>query len=110
MEEALKIIITKSPDAAYQAIQCLQAIAANSPMVQQRYNRVVESALRDRDANFTESERAALAEYLEQGGRENRGFSLRVRLTDAEHAKLQASADQAGLGMSEYARRRIFAE
>lgn len=108
LEQALKIIVSKSPDAARDAMQCLQAIRVNSPMVQVRYNRVVEVAMSDRNADFTPDERAIIAEAVELPEGESRDFMLRVRLTPSEQADLQAAADEAGMTMSEYVRSRLF--
>lgn len=108
IENALKIIVSKSPKAARDAMQCLQAIRVKSPMAQVRYNRTVEIAMSDHDANFTTEERAIIAEAVELPEGEARGFTLRVRLTSSEQAELQTAADEAGLSMSEYARQKIF--
>lgn len=108
MEQALKIIVSKSPSTARDAMQCLQAIRAKSPMVQVRYNRVVEAAMSDQDADFTPDERAIIAEAVELPEGESRGFTLRVRLTPNEQADLQAAADEAGMTMSDYVRSRLF--
>lgn len=109
MEEALRLIITKSPLAASQAMETIRAIHAKSPILQIRYNNTVQMALNDPQAEFTPAERALLAEFVgSPDSSTNRDFMLRVRLTDAERAALQQSADQAQQSMSEYVRQKIF--
>ncbi len=110
METALKLVIsrTNSSDVAQDAIACLQAIRAKSPIVQIRYQRVLQMALANND-DWTPAERAILAEPLEASESSGRDFMLRVRLTDTERAELQRLADEAGIGMSEYVRRKLFA-
>jgi type IV pilus biogenesis protein CpaD/CtpE len=106
MENALKLIITKSPEAMNEALKTLQAIRANSPMVQRRYNRTVEIALSDPQAEFTMADRAVLAELLTADGEGARSFMLRVRLTEAEQVALQETADREGISISELVRRK----
>jgi hypothetical protein len=108
MEQALKLIITKSESAMHEAMKCLQAIQVNSPMIQTRYNHVVEIALNDPTADFSQAERALLAEHLEAAETATRDFTLRIRLTDAERTQLQEAANQDRLSMSEYVRRKSF--
>lgn len=108
MEEALKTIISKSSLAMGDAITCLRAIAAKSPVVQQRYNHVVDLALNDPSAHFTTEERAIIAEGLSVPGSETRDFTLRVRLTQSERVTLQEAANDADLDLSEYVRRKLF--
>jgi hypothetical protein len=109
METALKLIIsrTNNQHVASEALACLQAIRVKSPIVQIRYQRVVQMALANND-DWTPAERAILAEPLEVPETSGRDFLLRVRLTDLEHAELQRLADEANLGMSEYVRRKLF--
>lgn len=108
MESVLRMIVGRSETAGREAIACLRAISARSPMLQHRYNHVVELALNDTHANWTAAERAEMAEYVELTGEPNRDFMLRIRLTEAEHADLQAASDAAGMSMSEWARRQMF--
>lgn len=108
MEEALRIIISRSADAATEAIQCMRAIQVKSPMLQQRYNRTVEIAFNDPQAQFTPDERALIAESLGIGVADSRDYTLRIRLTEHERAELARLSDEANLSMSEYARQRLF--
>lgn len=106
MENALRIIIARSPDAARHAINTIRAIQARSPIVQDRYNRVVDLALSDPQATFTAEERAALAEFVTVSGSDTgtREYTLRVRLTDNERDDLEARAENAGQSLSQYVR------
>lgn len=108
MKNALKIIIAKSPAAMQEAIKCIQAISANSPIIQQRYNRVVDLALNDPEAKFSPDERAEIASHLETTTDETRSYTLRVRLTEIEQAELEQLADEDQQSLSEYVRSKIF--
>lgn len=107
MERALRLIITRSGDAMNDAMGCIQALRVSSPMVGFRFNRTVERALADREARFTDDERAELAALLEipSGTRDQ---TLRVRLTTAEADELARLAEAEGVSMSEYVRSRVF--
>lgn len=108
MDQALRIIISNSAHAAREAIGCLRAIQVGSPMVQQRYNRVVELAFSDPDATFTAAERRIIADSISAGESNSRDFMLRIRLTEAERIELIRISDGANTSMSEYVRQRIF--
>lgn len=108
MENTLRVIIAASPAAAGEAMACIRAIRANSPVVGIRFARVVETALTDPEARFTPEQRAEIAELLDIPAIENRDVTFRIRLTVAERDAIQAAADNEGLSMSEWARRRLF--
>ena len=108
MEQALKLIISKSQNAAGHAMQVLQAIRTNSPVTQLRYNQAVQIALNDPNAYWEPEERALLASHLGTGDMDSRDFMLRVRLTETERLALQDAADAAGENMSDYVRGRLF--
>lgn len=109
MEEALRIIIAKSPNAASFALQCMQAIRTHSPTMQARYNQTVSIAFNDPQASFTAEERAIIAESVGSGESDSRDYTLRIRLTKKERVALARMAEDANLSMSEYARRVLFA-
>jgi len=106
--EALKLIIARSPNAAEEAIRTIAAARNNSPVLQIRYANVLIRALADPEANFSSDERELLSSVIEAPGSESRGFTLRVRLTEAERAHLEDLANAAGLSISDYVRRKIF--
>lgn len=110
MESALRIIIARSPNATSEALATIAAIRAKSPVLQLRYNHAAELAFNDPGATFTAEERAEIAEHLGSGTEETRGYTIRVRLTDAERADLTRMAEAAGVSMSEYVRTRVFAQ
>src|SRR4030066_1849042 len=56
-------ILARSPNAANVAMKTIQAIQVGSPILQLRYNRVVEMALEDPEADFSPAERENLAEF-----------------------------------------------
>jgi hypothetical protein len=108
MEDALRMIIGMSSNAAEEAMKCIQAIHAGSPVVQQRYNRVVELALADRTVEFSHEERALMAEFVNvPDGGDTRDFILHIRLTADERESLTAEAQDAGMNMSQYARTKL---
>ncbi len=67
MEEALRLIIAKSPGAARMAMDTMRALSVNSPVVQSRYNITVQEALADPQAEFTTEDRELLAEHVSAG-------------------------------------------
>ena len=108
MEEALKLIIARSPNAAREAITCMRALAAKSPVVMQRYMHAMELALNDPTAIFSPKERVLLAEPLEVSEDENRSKTLRIRLTDSEWETLNEWAAKANMDKSKYVRSVVF--
>lgn len=108
MENTLRVIIAASPAATGEAMACIRAIRANSPVVGVRFARVVETALTDPEARFTPEQRLEIAELLDIPAIENRDVTFRIRLTVAERELLQTSADNEGLTASEWARRKLF--
>ena len=97
MDDALKIIISKSPAAMTEAITTMRAIGAKSPVVQQRYQAAVELAFNDPAADFTADERALIASYLEVVGESGRRDKLvQIRVTAEERNTLDRLAHAAG--------------
>lgn len=109
MEQALKLIITKSPNAMSEAITCLRAIAAKSPVVQQRYQHCLTLALNDPAAKWTAQERAILAEPLTANVTDTKSVTVAIRLTPEERHILQQAADQSDQTLSDYIRSKLFA-
>ena len=110
MIDALRIIIAKSPQAAAQAVQCIAAIKARSPMLQHRYNRVAETAFSDPQAEpFTPEERLIVAEHINDEGGEGSAklLDVRVRVNNAEKAEVQRLAADAGMTVSDFIREKI---
>ena len=107
--ETLKLIITKSPSCAAEAGKAISAINLKSPAADLRCNRVALDALGDNGANWTNEERSAISELLstseEPGTRE---YTLRIRLTEWEHADLEDRASNNRKTLSEYVREIIF--
>ena len=103
MEEALRIIIAKSPDAASQAIKTIHAIGVKSPLLQHRYNATVDAALQDSKADFTPDERVLLAQFV-TSGEKIRETRLQVRLTLSEKLYLQQLAHDQDMTLSAYVR------
>ena len=70
----------------------------------QRYDMAASAALGDPDAKLTSEERRIIASFISEptGEREPRRYTLRVRLTESERARLQARAG--AMDLSEYVR------
>ncbi len=97
MDDALKLIIARSPAATAEAVSTLRAIGAKSPTVQQRYQHTVELALNDPDADFTADERSLIASYLEVvNDTARRDKLVQVRVTAEERETLDRLAHMAG--------------
>ncbi len=110
MIDALRIIAAKSPYAGGQALQCIRAIQAKSPIIQQRYNRVVELAFGDNMADFTPEERQLIADYVEADDVESKSEVIRFRCTPTEKEQIKTMADEAGMDISEYLRSLVWPE
>lgn len=108
MIEALKLIIARSPAAANEAVRTIAAERINSPVAARRYLHVLQMALNDPQAEFSNAEREMLAEWVESPEAENRSFVLRVRLTEGERAHLTQMADAEQVSVSDYVRRKLF--
>lgn len=113
MIDALRIIAAHSPHAGAQAVQCINAIKAKSPIVQQRYNRVVEMAFDDQQADFTPDERRLIAGYLnldDETETESRTLTARFRVTPSEMREIQLRASDQGKDVSEFLRALVWPE
>lgn len=106
MEEALRIIIAKSPAAAGQAIKTIHAVHVKSPLLQHRYNATLDAALHDSQADFTPEERALLAQFA-AAGEKIRETRLQVRVTIAEKLYLQQQATEENMTLSAYVRDKL---
>ena len=73
---------------------------------QARYNDAATAALNDPAAGLSPEERRLIAAFIEGEDPESRmGYTLRVRLNEGERVWLGALAKEAGVSLSEYARR-----
>lgn len=107
MQDALLLIIERSPIAAKDAMATLRAIDTDSPMAQQRYNHTVEQAFGDAMAVFNDSERKLIASYVESTNFAVRNLDVRVRVTAEEKDAIQQMAGEAGQNVSDFIRRKI---
>lgn len=96
MQDALRIIAAKSPDARSEAVKTLQAISAGSPIVQHRYNRTIFLAFGDSQADFTADEHVLIASYLDSLDSGTRDKFVQIRVTAAERADLELMAEESG--------------
>ena len=104
IDEALRVIIAASPAGAGEAMVCIQAMRSKSPIIGVRFNRAVELAFSDPEAQFTTEQRAAIAQMVDiPNAEDNRSITFRMRLTEAERDAIQAQASADGLTMSEWA-------
>lgn len=108
MKDALRIIVARSPVAGHQAIQCLRALDVKSPVAQARYDRVVEIAFSDPQADFSPAEREVIAGFVGGGSSEDvRTLDIRIRVNANEKAAVQEMASAAGQSVSDFVRERI---
>jgi hypothetical protein len=107
MEQALKIIIAKSPAAAPAAVRVLQLLPKHTQGIYKQYNRTVEMALNDPKAKFTGEDREKLTSLMTTE-EDERTFTLRVRLLPAEKDDLYDAAAKSGEKVSEYVRKKLF--
>ena len=104
--DALKLIAVRSPLAQREAVKALRSSGGAQQM---RYNWLVDQALGDPQAELSDAEKCALIELIEPLGDDTRSHTLRVRLTEIEHADLQQRADAEMDGdMSKLVRRSLF--
>jgi 16S rRNA U516 pseudouridylate synthase RsuA-like enzyme len=103
MTDPLVIIASGSLAAARTAADAIRAREVGSPMAGARAARAARIALDDPQATFTEQERRVIVELLET----ERSDVLRLRVTPAEKAEVQRMAEDAGLTVSDFIRRRI---
>jgi len=109
--DALKLIIARSPSAGENAVRALASARAGSPMAQTRYQQVLIQALADPQAEWTSEERMTLADAVSGAAETStRTHMLHVRLSDAERARLERRAGDAGMSMSEYVRSLILGD
>ena len=106
MEDALRLIIAKSPAAAGQAMKTLHAVSVKSPLLQHRYNATLDMALNDPKAAFTSEERALLAQFA-AAGEKIRETRLQVRLTISEKLYLRQLATERNMTLSDYVREQL---
>ncbi len=108
MLEIARLFVARAPSITHEAAKLFRTPDPRDRQL--RYNFLAVEALRDPQAEWTVTERAAIAALITDESGETRKRTLRIRLTDAEFDILQQAAMGAGQTMSEYARRRMFAE
>lgn len=92
MQNALKLIASRSASAMSEALDCIKAIRAKSPIIQRRYEHVAEIALGDASANWTQAERELIVSHLatsDEAGTKSRA----VRLSDDDWALAREIGD-----------------
>jgi len=103
LDEALRLIIAKSPNNYQGAIRALR-IARHRPSARP-VQYVLEQALVDPLADFTPAERTAIAALLSED--EGRTLDIRLRVSADEKAEVQRMAEEAGQTVSDFIRLRI---
>lgn len=108
MDEALRLIISRSEIAMSDAMRSLRSLR-NVPehLNQQRLERAIETAFRDPRAKFTPEERAELAILIRGTESDTRSLDIRVRVNAEEKERVKAMADGARLTVSDFIRDRI---
>ena len=106
MLDALQLIISKSSAAASDAADCIRAVRSKSPVLMQRYERVVSVALST--ADFSADERALIASYLTPVASVARTKTLGgVRVNDDDIAAAKSLAEKFGYEYADWVRMRI---
>ncbi len=104
LTEVLKLIIAKSSDNALQAVKALRS-AEKFPHLR-KVQSVLEHALADPSARFTDEERDAIASHLMPVST----MLLSVRITADQNAELRHRADEADMTVSDYVRQQLFGD
>lgn len=106
--EALRIIIAGSPAAFREAGKTIQALQANSPIIQQRLNFVGSMALNDPQAEFTGNERILIAAVMGLQEEDSSVTTISFKLTRAERAEVERLAQAEGFkDLTSYIRSKI---
>jgi len=71
-------------------------------------NFIAERMLTDPEIEFSSEERADLIESMAAINDLDQLFTIQIPLTDAERERLQFLADEQGMSVSEYIRRKLF--
>jgi len=79
MIETLQLILSRSSAAQEEAMNALKAIRVKSPMVDQRYGRVLGIALSDQEASWTAEESVLLGRFWTESTGENGDETLILR-------------------------------
>lgn len=105
--EALRVIIAGSPSAFREASRTIQALHANSPIIQQRLNHVGAMALNDHQAEFSPNHRALIAAVM--GLQEDSEMTtISFKLTRSERADVERLAQAEGFkDLTSYIRSKI---
>lgn len=106
LDEALRLVIAKSPLTINEAPKALRALLNNTPTAHTRAERVIEYALRDPQATFTTDERSLLAGMLTSVDQQ-RNLDIRVRVNADEKTEVQQMATEAGMTVSDFIRSKI---
>lgn len=104
MDEALRLIIAKSPNNVQNAIRALRTAQRRPDARPVQY--VLEQALIDPLANFTPDERAGIAALLDSDD-DARTLDIRLRVNADEKAEVQRMAEADGLNVSDFIRSKI---
>lgn len=106
LREALQLCIAKSSAIAGEGMKALMSISAHSPVGAQRAQHVIQYALSDPQASFSEGERLDLSKLL-TGDSETKDDVIRLRVTASEKARIQDAAAAENLSVSDYIRRAL---
>ncbi|HOJ21822.1 MAG TPA: hypothetical protein PLY56_09830 [Armatimonadota bacterium] len=108
VRDALKLLALRAPSLQGEALKALSAPPAAATL---RYRTILQLALCDPEANWTDEERLALLDVLappSQG--EERTEQLNIRLSPSEVAIVRMMAEAEGMTVSAYVRKRILSE
>jgi hypothetical protein len=97
-----KFIAAASQDAAQ-----ILGTGINRPCDQERVNNAIAAALADPKANLSPDDREKISRYL-MPDQNTKSHMIHVRVSPEEREQIIYEAEQAGLSMTEYLRRKIF--
>lgn len=105
--EAMQLLAAKSPAVGSEAAKTIRRLANNTPNAQAMAERMIEYGLGDSQATLTADERVSLAALLSGEAGPTRNLDIRLRVTADEKQRVQDMADDAGMTMSDFIRKRI---
>lgn len=105
--DALKLIITRSPNASHEAMTTIRAVQIGSPVTNRRYAYCLEIAFNDPEAQFSQQERTDLISCLSTDKPESKSEMIALRLSPTEYDFVKANAEREEQSISDYIRSKI---
>jgi len=103
IQDAARLLMIYSPQAARE----LAVRSPDSPIYQQRYNRLAADVLSNPSIGLTNEERKLISAYVTFSTPDTRTLRIQVRVTPQEQEQIQKDAAGAGLDVSAYVRNKL---